>query len=173
MSRRFAARFVPRFARRAWTKTSAHAAVFKRLPYGFDLVLLCLLLTALALGVVTLTTSKAAQVLAHARATLHRIDEAKVGVKRTYLAENAYQEYAPTLVRLNPGVSFTVKPGTNQLEIAINDEELYPDLMMALHTVQSFKPSVGWEMVEFCIHKCHSDTVIARAVIKGFTQEIE
>lgn len=149
-----------------------YRSLMRRWPYHLDLIVLCVALSAAAMGAAMLTSAKAARLLANIVSQHHAKAEAKAQVKRIYLPANTYQDYAPTLIRLNPGVTFSLTHNGTALALEIADDDLYPDLMMALHTLQSFKPSVGWEMAEFCAHKCNGEKVVARAVVKGFTQEI-
>lgn len=93
-------------------------------------------------------------------------------VRRIYLVQADYQGYVATLSRLNPGVQIGVLKSEDAIDIAISDEELFPDFMMALHTLQSFKPGMAWELVELCVRKCPENTV-SRAVVRGFKQEIK
>lgn len=142
----------------------------KWLPHNLDILLPSLVLAIFAFGVVILTTHKAYDVISFAFGK-HVTNSDKIGVQRVYLAGSDYLEYAQTLVRLNPGVGFAVSQGDSAIVMTINGEELFPDLMMALHTLQAYKPGVAWEMVELCVRKC-PDGSIARASVKGFKQEI-
>jgi|GEM_PF-7106474 len=153
-------------------KVRGYTAVLKYLPHNLDLTLLCLVLMGAAMWIAILTATKGSEVFAHVSSKINLFEDKKIAVKRFYLRNNDYLEYAPTLIRLNPGVTFSLAQDGNALAVAIGDEDLFPDMMMALHTLQSFKPSVGWEMIEFCARKCKDDGVISRAVVKGFTQEI-
>jgi hypothetical protein len=147
-------------------------ALMRRWPYNADLIVLCVLLSVTAMGAAMLTASKAGQLLGHVVSQANTSADRKAEVKRLYLSASAYQDYAPTLIRLNPGVTFSLTHQGTALALEIKDPDLYPDLMMALHTMQAFKPSVAWEMNEFCAHKCHGEGIVARAIVKGFTQEI-
>lgn len=154
-----------------WTRRFVITQPMKWLPHNLDLILPGLVLAICALGAVILTAHKAYDVIDFA-SKKYFSDSNKIGVQRTYLSRSDYFEYAPTLVRLNPGVGFVVSQNDDSAVVmTISNEELFPDLMMALHTLQSFKPGVAWEMVEFCVRKC-PEGAIARASVKGFKQEI-
>lgn len=152
--------------------TAGLAASARRLPHNLDLIVLIVALLAGAVGAVVLAAAKSGAVLAHLASSVAARGADTVEIRRTYLVRDEYQEYAPTVVRLNPGVQFSLNQDGTALVMSIASQELYPDLMMALHTLQAFKPGVAWEMVEFCAHRCGDNAVVARAVVKGFTQEI-
>lgn len=95
----------------------------------------------------------------------------EVKVSRIYLTQADYADYLSTLARLNPGVRFTMNRENNAIVLSIADEQLFPDFMMSLSTLQAFRPSVAWDLVELCAKKCPDDAV-AMAVVQGFTQEI-
>lgn len=140
----------------------------KRPPLHLDLWLHGGGMALLAAGAVSLAALKVSELFG---------EEGKAGtwgeiqVRRVYLNRGDYLEYIPTLTRLNPGVRFSLNQEGNAVVLSIADEQLFPDLMMSLSTLQSFKPRVAWDLEELCAKKC-SDEAVARAVVKGFTQEI-
>lgn len=141
----------------------------RRLPYNLDLILPSVVLLGVALALATLALGKAGE-LSDAGLLPAGRGGGAIKVQRLYLDRGEYQEYSPTLARLNPGVNVTAG-ADGALMLAIVNEELFPDLMMALHTLQSFKPGVAWEMVEFCVRTC-PEKAVARVVVKGFKQEL-
>jgi len=94
-----------------------------------------------------------------------------VQVRRIYLAQADYIEYIPTIARLNPGVAFSVAPDGKGLLLSVADEQLFPDLMMGLNSLQAFKPSIAWDLEELCVKKC-GDDIVAKILVQGFTQEM-
>lgn len=143
----------------------------KWLPYNMDVVLPSAVLVVAAVISLLFTVHKVIFVVS-SPGQLQLVTSGHGGeVQRLYLDQKDYLEYSPTLGRLNPGVVFTVNQADGALWLTIGNEELFPDLMMALHTMQSFRPGVAWEMVEMCVRTC-PDKAVARVAVKGFRQEI-
>ncbi len=141
------------------------------LPNHLDLMLPGIVLSILAVGVLVLTIHKGLSVANAIWPVQKSASGNEVEVQRIYLAQTDYLEYAPTLGRLNPGVAFATSQADGTLTLSIVNEEMFPDLMMALHTMQSFKPGVAWEMVELCVRTC-PDKAVAQVAVKGFKQEM-
>ena len=154
--------------RLGWLKTATKRidSRMKRLPLYLDLVLYCAVLIVAAAGAGMLALDKIGDVIKDTSAS-----QASIEVKRSYLSAADYAEYLPTLTRLNPGVGIALSPDGSAVVLMVSDEDLFPDLMMALHTLQAFKPGVAWDLIEMCAKKC-PDEAVARAIVKGFTQEI-
>lgn len=119
----------------------------------------------------TVTTLHKANIVLNLARTDNYIKDKYIFVKRLYLGREDYLEYSPTLTRLNPGVVFAISKSNDAMTLVINNEELFPDLMMGLHTMQSFRPGVAWEITEMCVKAC-PDKEIARVSVKGFKQEL-
>lgn len=139
----------------------------KRFAIHLDLLVYSILLVLMAAGAAALALDKVGMVFDDGTGAGNRIE-----VQRVYLMRSDYGAYLPTLARLNPGVGFALSQDGSAILLTIGDEELFPDFLMALHTLQAFKPSVAWELVEMCAKKCPDEQVVARAIVKGFTQEI-
>lgn len=159
----------------AHNRTAARLAALQArarqwLPYHLDCIIPCLLVSGVAVMCAALMLHKAGSVLALLKSGPGAHSK-PIAVQRIYLDRKDYLEYAPTMTRLNPGVSFAVDQASATLTLTINDEELFPDLMMALHTLQSFRPGVAWDMSELCVKTC-PDKAIARVAVKGFKQEL-
>ncbi len=143
----------------------------KWLPHNLDIVLPTAILGVLATIFLLFTVQKVVTVVSSLNPLPLATGNSGVEVRRLYLDRKDYQEYAPTLGRLNPGVLFAVNEADGGMVLTIANEELFPDLMMALHTMQSFRPGVAWEMTEMCVRTC-PDKAVARVAVKGFKQEI-
>lgn len=140
----------------------------KRYAIHLDLLVYSALLVLIAAGAAALALDKVGMVFDDGAAGAGN----KIEVQRVYLTRSDYGAYLPTQARLNPGVGFALTQDGSAILLTIGDEELFPDFLMALHTLQAFKPSVAWELVEMCAKKCSEEQVVARAIVKGFTQEI-
>jgi hypothetical protein len=145
------------------------ARAVRWLPFHLDCILPCVALIFSVFFFASLLIQKANDVLDLASKQFPHGN--KIVVQRFYLASKDYLEYSPTLARLNPGVSFALDQQSNALVLTINNEELFPDLMMALHTLQAFRPGIAWEVNELCIKACPGNAV-ARVAVKGFKQEL-
>jgi hypothetical protein len=143
----------------------------KWLPYNLDLLLPSIVLGVLATIFLLLTVHKVINVVSSLSSLPSVTGTSGTEVRRLYLDKKEYLEYSPTLSRLNPGVVFSVNEADGSMLLTIGNEELFPDLMMAMHTMQSFRPGVAWEMVEMCVRTC-PDKAVARVAVKGFKQEI-
>lgn len=143
-------------------------ASMKRLAIHLDLLVYSMLLLLAAAGAATLALDNVGKAFDDGATGAGN----KIEVQRVYLTRADYGAYLPTLARLNPGVGFALSQDGSSVLMTIGDEELFPDFLMALHTLQAFKPSVAWELVEMCAKKCSEEQVVASAIVKGFTQEI-
>lgn len=141
-------------------------ARLKRFHIHLDLLLYCILLIAASVAAFALSLGKLGEMIEGSVTVKSPID-----VQRVYLRRADYGEYLPTMTRLNPGVRFALSQDGSSVVLMVSDEELFPDLLMAMHTLQAFKPNVAWELVELCAKNC-PDELVARAVVKGFTQEV-
>lgn len=140
------------------------------LPHHLDRIIPCTIISLMAIISAILLIHKIANVLDLAKAK--ESGRNPIPIQRIYLGSADYLEYSTTLIRLNPGVTFTAEKSNAVMTLAISDDELFPDLMMALHTMQSFRPGVSWEMVEFCVRTC-PEKAVARVTVKGFKQELQ
>ncbi|MES2261599.1 MAG: hypothetical protein V4724_24030 [Pseudomonadota bacterium] len=170
MKRSLARKFAVLSKKRSAGMLSRKMQTIKWLPFNLDIIVPCAVLLMASIIVVILTISKTADIMGSRFLNKDHAAHA-IKVQRIYLDRGEYLEYSPTLARLNPGIAFTLEKTGGILVLAINNEELFPDLMMALHTLQSFKPGVAWEMDEFCVRTC-PDKAVARVTVKGFKQEL-